>query len=141
MATILSQVGWPVSLLVGGYKTYRRVVQARLYDGEAELRFVLLDGHTGSAKTEILGRLAARGDQHFHHASDERVGDDAGGRVGMPALHRHAQLGHRAALAPQRRGGGDETCRRAHALVDERQRIFVRAWQRQRQCCFERDSR
>lgn len=61
MATILSQVGWPVSLLVGGYKTYRRVVQARLYDGEAALRFVLLDGHTGSAKTEILGRLAARG--------------------------------------------------------------------------------
>jgi tRNA 2-selenouridine synthase len=63
MATILSQVGWPVSLLVGGYKTYRRVVQTRLYDGEPDLRFVLLDGHTGSAKTEILGRLAARGAQ------------------------------------------------------------------------------
>ncbi len=35
----------------------------RLYEGEQDLRLVLLDGHTGSAKTEILGRLAARGVQ------------------------------------------------------------------------------
>ncbi len=63
MATILSQVGWPVSVLSGGYKTYRRAVQSRLYEGGAELRLILLDGHTGSAKTEILGRLAARGVQ------------------------------------------------------------------------------
>ena len=63
MATILSQVGWPVSLLQGGYKTYRRAVMHRLYEGEQDLRLVLLDGHTGSAKTEILGRLAARGVQ------------------------------------------------------------------------------
>lgn len=63
MATILSQVGWPVTVLSGGYKTYRRAVQQRLYEGEAELRLVLLDGHTGCAKTEILHRLAARGVQ------------------------------------------------------------------------------
>lgn len=63
MATILSQVGWPVSLLSGGYKTYRRAVKDRLYDGETGLNLILLDGCTGSAKTEILGRLAARGVQ------------------------------------------------------------------------------
>ena len=63
MATILSQVGWPVTLLEGGYKTYRRAVKERLYDGAAEFKLVLLDGHTGTAKTEILGRLAARGVQ------------------------------------------------------------------------------
>ena len=63
MATILSQVGWPVWVLSGGYKTYRRAVQTRLYDGEPDFRFILLDGHTGSAKTEILGRLAAKGAQ------------------------------------------------------------------------------
>ena len=63
MATILSQVGWRVSLLSGGYKTYRRAIQTRLYEGEQALNLILLDGHTGSAKTEILGRLAARGVQ------------------------------------------------------------------------------
>ena len=63
MATILSQVGWPVVLLEGGYKTYRRAVKTRLYDEPSTLKLVLLDGHTGTAKTEILGRLAARGVQ------------------------------------------------------------------------------
>lgn len=61
MATILSRVGWRTSLLVGGYKTYRRHVQARLYDESWPLNLVLLDGDTGTGKTEILGRLAARG--------------------------------------------------------------------------------
>ena len=61
MATILSQVGWRVTLLTGGYKTYRRAVQQRLYEGQEDFRFILLDGHTGSAKTEILHRLAERG--------------------------------------------------------------------------------
>ncbi len=63
MATILSQVGWPVTLLEGGYKTYRRAVQSRLYETASALKLVLLDGHTGTAKTEILQRLAARGVQ------------------------------------------------------------------------------
>jgi len=63
MATILSQVGWRTTVLAGGYKTYRRHVRARLYDDDWPLRLVLLEGRTGSAKTEILGRLAARGVQ------------------------------------------------------------------------------
>jgi tRNA 2-selenouridine synthase len=61
MATILSRVGWRTSLLTGGYRTYRRHVQARLYDEAWPLKVVLLDGDTGTGKTEILGRLAARG--------------------------------------------------------------------------------
>lgn len=63
MATILSQVGWRTTVLAGGYRTYRREVVARLYDGELALNFVLLDGQTGSGKTEMLGLLAARGVQ------------------------------------------------------------------------------
>lgn len=63
MAVILSQVGWRTTLLTGGYRTYRRSVTARLYDAETPLNLILLDGHTGSAKTEILGRLADRGVQ------------------------------------------------------------------------------
>jgi tRNA 2-selenouridine synthase len=61
MATIMSQVGWRTTVLTGGYRTWRRQVTARLYDGGLNLSFVLLDGHTGSGKTEILGRLSARG--------------------------------------------------------------------------------
>jgi tRNA 2-selenouridine synthase len=63
MATVLSQVGWRPTLMAGGYKTYRRHVTAALYDAEPPYRFVLLDGHTGTAKTEILGRLGAHGVQ------------------------------------------------------------------------------
>ncbi|MFI4975502.1 MAG: tRNA 2-selenouridine(34) synthase MnmH [Caulobacterales bacterium] len=61
MATILSQVGWRTTVLEGGYKTYRRMVQRRLYDEVFGLRLVLLGGGTGTAKTEMLGRLAKRG--------------------------------------------------------------------------------
>jgi tRNA 2-selenouridine synthase len=61
MATILSQVGWRTTVLSGGYRTYRRQVTARLYDNELDLSFVLLDGHTGAGKTEILQRLGAGG--------------------------------------------------------------------------------
>ncbi|MDP1737555.1 MAG: tRNA 2-selenouridine(34) synthase MnmH [Caulobacter sp.] len=61
MATILSRIGWRTSLLAGGYRTYRRHVQARLYDETWPLKVVLLDGDTGTGKTEILGRLGARG--------------------------------------------------------------------------------
>ena len=63
MATILAQVGWRTAVLAGGYQTYRRQVKTRLYDERRELDLILIDGHTGSAKTEILGRLAARGGQ------------------------------------------------------------------------------
>lgn len=63
MATILDQVGWRVTLLEGGYRTWRRHVSARLYEDGPALRLALLDGGTGTAKTEMLGRLAARGVQ------------------------------------------------------------------------------
>src|SRR5262245_16920360 len=63
MATILSQIGWRTAVLAGGYKTYRRHVRARLYVSEQALNVVLLAGPTGSGKTEVLQRLAARGVQ------------------------------------------------------------------------------
>ncbi|MDP3494050.1 MAG: tRNA 2-selenouridine(34) synthase MnmH [Hyphomonadaceae bacterium] len=63
MALVLAQVGWRTLVLQGGYKTYRRAVQQRLYDGELGFRFVLLDGGTGTGKTEILNRVKAMGGQ------------------------------------------------------------------------------
>ena len=63
MATVLSQVGWRAAVLEGGYRTYRRHVKEQLYDQEGELKLVMLDGHTGSAKTAVLNLVAARGVQ------------------------------------------------------------------------------
>lgn len=61
MVTVMDQVGWPVTVLEGGYQTWRRQVTAALYDTPAPLRVVLLDWPTGSGKTELLARLQARG--------------------------------------------------------------------------------
>ncbi|HTI66032.1 MAG TPA: tRNA 2-selenouridine(34) synthase MnmH [Caulobacteraceae bacterium] len=63
MATVLSQVGWRVGLLRGGYRTYRRRVTAELYDSEAPLDLVVLGGGTGTGKTAVLARLAGLGVQ------------------------------------------------------------------------------
>ena len=60
MATILSQIGWRVGVLDGGYRTWRRRVVASLHDDAAGLKIMLLDGQTGTAKTELLRRLDAK---------------------------------------------------------------------------------
>lgn len=63
MVTVMDQIGWPVTVLDGGYQTWRRQVKAALYDAAPSLSVVLLDGPTGSGKTEVLNRLGARGVQ------------------------------------------------------------------------------
>lgn len=62
-ASILGQIGWRVELVSGGYKAYRGLVVDALYDQPFPCPVILLDGNTGSAKTELLHRLAARGVQ------------------------------------------------------------------------------
>ncbi len=63
MATILSQIGWRVGVIEGGYRRWRRAVVADLCDNAAPLKIILIDGLTGSAKTDILQRLPAAGVQ------------------------------------------------------------------------------
>lgn len=62
MVAVMDQIGWPVTVLDGGYMTWRRTVQAVLY-GQAAWSVILLDGGTGSGKTALLPRLAERGVQ------------------------------------------------------------------------------
>lgn len=60
-ATILSQIGWRVEIIAGGYKAWRGLVLRQLETAPG--RVIVLDGNTGTAKTELLHLLVARGVQ------------------------------------------------------------------------------
>jgi tRNA 2-selenouridine synthase len=77
MASVLSQVGWRVAVLAGGYRTYRRWITQALYQSEPRFRAIVLDGDTGTAKTDILQRL---------------------GRLGVQTLDLEAMAEHRGSL-------------------------------------------
>ncbi len=62
-ASILAQIGWRAEVIEGGYRSYRRLVAAAMHDDPLPHRLVLIDGNTGTAKTEILARLADLGTQ------------------------------------------------------------------------------
>jgi len=63
MALVLNQIGWQVTVLEGGYKTYRAYVRDHLQHLPQQLTYRVLCGLTGSGKTHILRRLAQRGVQ------------------------------------------------------------------------------
>ncbi|MCI5110324.1 MAG: tRNA 2-selenouridine(34) synthase MnmH [Marivita sp.] len=62
-AWLLKEIGWRSDVVQGGYKTYRRLVADMLHHQPLPFRFVQLGGYTGTAKTELLPLLAARGIQ------------------------------------------------------------------------------
>lgn len=63
VATILRQIGWQAETLDDGWRGYRRIVVALLYNGAFPAPLAVLDGNTGTAKTELLHLMAARGVQ------------------------------------------------------------------------------
>lgn len=89
VATILQAVGWRTDTIAGGYKSYRRLVHAVVYDIPVPHRFILLDGYTGTAKTDLLHRLGALGVQVL----------DLEGMAG----HRGSILGGQAADQPSQK--------------------------------------
>ena len=62
-ASILQQIGWRVEVVAGGYKSWRALVVKALYEVPMQCRVVVLDGNTGSAKTELLNLLPSLGVQ------------------------------------------------------------------------------
>jgi tRNA 2-selenouridine synthase len=62
-ATILDQVGWRVHLLEGGYRSYRRLVVATLYETPLPHQLTVIEGGTGTAKTRLLHHLRDAGAQ------------------------------------------------------------------------------
>jgi tRNA 2-selenouridine synthase len=63
LATVLARIGWRTSVLDGGYRAFRRHVIDDLATRPAGLRLLVVGGRTGSAKSRLLERLAARGEQ------------------------------------------------------------------------------
>jgi len=63
LSHILAQIGWRVSVLNGGYKTYRKHVLRELEAVPETLSYRIIAGATGTGKTQVLHRLAERGAQ------------------------------------------------------------------------------
>lgn len=62
-ASILSQIGWRVETIAGGYKAWRALVVHQVREAAVPAPVIVLDGNTGSAKTELLNLLPALGIQ------------------------------------------------------------------------------
>ena len=63
LATILSRIGWKTTVIEGGYKRYRQWVRENIEAISPRLRLVILAGLTGTAKTDLLKKLEAAGEQ------------------------------------------------------------------------------
>ncbi len=96
MGVILQQIGWRAETLEGGYRSWRRLVTRRLYDTAVPAPVVLLDGNTGTAKTDILSRMAKLG----HQVIDlEGLAGHRGSTFGAMPGGQPAQKGFESALA------------------------------------------
>ncbi len=93
---ILQQIGWRAETVDGGYRTWRRLVQHALYETPCTQPMILIDGYTGTAKTALLARLAARG----HQVIDlEGLANHRGSLLGARPGGQPAQKGFESALA------------------------------------------
>lgn len=62
-AVILGQIGWRADTVDGGYRAYRRLVARLLHDEALPWHPILIDGNTGTAKTQLLAHLRDAGAQ------------------------------------------------------------------------------
>jgi len=93
---ILQQIGWRADTIDGGYRSYRRLVSAALYDAGFPARIVLIDGGTGTAKTRLLAHLADQGAQILDL---EELAAHRGSVFGAMARPQPAQKGFESLLA------------------------------------------
>lgn len=93
---VLREIGWNAHRLEGGYKSWRRLVLNELEVQPARLRFRIVSGATGSAKSRILEALAARGAQVLHL---EKLAAHKGSVLGdLPAAAQPSQKNFEARL-------------------------------------------
>ncbi|WP_204104740.1 MULTISPECIES: tRNA 2-selenouridine(34) synthase MnmH [Spirulina sp. CCY15215] len=63
LALVLRQIGWQVTVLDGGYQTYRNYVCKQLETLLQQFNYNVLCGLTGTGKTQILQRMLQQGMQ------------------------------------------------------------------------------
>jgi tRNA 2-selenouridine synthase len=63
MTLILREIGWDAASLEGGYQSYRRAMLVQLDEIPAKFDYRAICGPTGSGKSRLLQKLAARGAQ------------------------------------------------------------------------------
>jgi tRNA 2-selenouridine synthase len=63
LATVMARIGWHTTVLEGGYRSFRRHVVEALASLPSRHHFIVVAGRTGTAKSRLLQRLAARGAQ------------------------------------------------------------------------------
>lgn len=112
MALVLQQIGFPVVRLEGGYKAFRRHVVESLEKLPEQFRIFVLDGETGTRKTDILALLA----------------DDGAQVIDLEGLanHRGSLLGANPDGSPQPSQKGFETALwQALSALDPSRPVFV----------------
>lgn len=82
LSDLLHSAGFDITLLNGGYKSYRQYV---LQTCNMPLKLKVLGGYTGSAKTVILHRLKAKGLQVLDIEALANHRGSAYGNIAMPA--------------------------------------------------------
>lgn len=98
LATILCQIGWRAGVIAGGYKHYRQLVVKTLYENAFPSPVVLLDGDTGTGKTDILRLLSELGVQVIDL---ERLANHRGSLFGGPIEHQPSQKTFESRLGMQ----------------------------------------
>lgn len=63
LAHVMSQIGFQVSLMEGGYKAFRKALVETLPSRVSGLKFQVICGPTGSGKTRLLHALSEAGEQ------------------------------------------------------------------------------
>jgi tRNA 2-selenouridine synthase len=81
MSWILSMAGFKVSLLQGGYKFFRKYILTEL---KQKKRIIIIGGHTGSGKTEILREIKKTGEQVIDLEDFANHRGSAFGKLGLP---------------------------------------------------------
>ncbi len=92
-ALVLQQIGWRVEIINGGYKAWRALVIKELYDTPVRSPVVVLDGNTGSAKTEILNLLPTHGLQVIDLEGLANHRGSLFGALGPQPSQRHLRVG------------------------------------------------
>ena len=81
LSWVLSMAGFKVILLKGGYKSFRNLILDQL---KIEKKIIILGGHTGSGKTDILKTMGNKGEQIIDLEGMANHRGSAFGQLGLP---------------------------------------------------------